>query len=203
MSLADTASAFATVFVAELPDKTMVATIVLVARYRHAVAVWLGATAAFALHVTVAVVAGSAVGRLPDRVVGLAVFLLFTGGAIAMLIAARRANGLDQLDALDQDQEARSNRSVLRAVGGSFAFVALAEWGDLTQIATAGLAARSDSPISIWFGALVALATVAAIAASLGRQLVARIPVQRIQYVAAGVFAALAVWSLVEVIRSS
>lgn len=203
MPVVETTSAFAAVFVAELPDKTMVATIVLVARYRHAVAVWLGATAAFAVHVTVAVTAGSLVGRLPERIVGVAVFLLFAGGAVAMLIAARRADGLDQLARLETDSASRPNRHALRAVAGSFAFVALAEWGDLTQIATAGLAARSDSRLSIWLGAIAALATVAAIAARLGRQLVGRVPVRQIQLVAAGVFAALALWTLGGVIRGT
>ena len=37
------ATAFATVFVAELPDKTMLATIVLSARFRRPLAVWIGA----------------------------------------------------------------------------------------------------------------------------------------------------------------
>ena len=59
--------AFATVFPAELPDKTMIATIVLVARYRRPLWVWIGAVAAFTVHVTVAVAAGSAIGLLPAR----------------------------------------------------------------------------------------------------------------------------------------
>ena len=75
--------------------------------------------------------------------------------------------------------------------------MALAEWGDLTQLATAGLAARSGSPVAIWVGALVALASVAALAATFGRQIVARVPIRRINYVASAVFASLAVWSIV------
>jgi Ca2+/H+ antiporter, TMEM165/GDT1 family len=84
------------------------------------------------------------------------------------------------------------------AVLGSFALVALAEWGDLTQLATAGLAARSDDPVAVWVGALAALASVAAIAATFGRQIVARVPIHRINYIASAVFAALALWTLVE-----
>jgi putative Ca2+/H+ antiporter (TMEM165/GDT1 family) len=74
--------------------------------------------------------------------------------------------------------------------------VALAEWGDLTQLATAGLAARSDDPLAVWVAALAALASVAAIAATFGRQIIARVPVHRINYVASRVFAALAVWTI-------
>jgi putative Ca2+/H+ antiporter (TMEM165/GDT1 family) len=76
----------------------------------------------------------------------------------------------------------------------------LAEWGDLTQLATASLAARSDSPVATGLGAYLALISVAAIAALAGRQIVARVPLHRINYIGATVFAALAVWSLIEVL---
>ena len=45
--ITDALRAFAAIFPAELPDKTMVASIVLVARYKHPLGVWLGAAAAF------------------------------------------------------------------------------------------------------------------------------------------------------------
>ena len=83
---------------------------------------------------------------------------------------------------------------------GSFALIALAEWGDLTQLATASLAAKSGEPVSTGVGALLALAAVAAIAAAFGRQLVARVPLHKINYVGAAVFAALAVWTLGELV---
>ena len=196
MSFGAAATAFVTVFLAELPDKTMVATIVLVARYRRPSAVWVGAVAAFTLHVTVAVVAGSAIGRLSDRVVGVAVFALFGSGAAAMLVAARRP-----VAASGGAEASVAGPSTFRAVTGSFGFVALAEWGDLTQLATAGLAARSDAPASVWIGAIAALTSVAGIAAISGQQIVRRVPVQRINLVAAVVFAALAAWTLADVVR--
>ena len=87
------------------------------------------------------------------------------------------------------------------AVTGSFGLIVLAEWGDLTQLATASLAARSDWPVATGVGAYLALISVAAIAALAGRQLVARVPLHRINYLGAAVFATLAVWSLVEVVR--
>ena len=63
MSIKDLFQAFATVFPAELPDKTMIATIVLVTRYWRPGWVWLGAVGAFTVHVVVAVAAGSAISR--------------------------------------------------------------------------------------------------------------------------------------------
>lgn len=185
--------AFATVFPAELPDKTMMATIVLVTRYQRPAPVWCGATAAFAVHVVVAVAAGSAISLLPKTPVHLVVAALFALGAILLFRAARRGE-LDDAE----DDSTQSGASAWSAVTGSFVLILLAEWGDLTQLATASLAARSGDAIGTGIGALAALASVAAIAVAFGRQLVARVPLQKVNYVASVVFAALAVWTVVE-----
>jgi putative Ca2+/H+ antiporter (TMEM165/GDT1 family) len=196
MSISDAARAFITVFPAELPDKTMVATIVLVARYRRPLWVWLGAAGAFAIHVVVAVAAGSALGLLPDVVVGTVVTAMFAVGAALLLRAARSADP-DAIEAVD----AEPTSSIRSTVAGSFGLVVVAEWGDLTQLATASLAADSGAPVSVGIGAWLALISVAAIAATFGRQLVARVPIHRVNYIGASVFAALAVWTATDVIR--
>ena len=195
MNLHSFLQAFATVFPAELPDKTMVATIVLVATYRRSLWVWVGAVAAFAVHVVVAVAAGSAISLLPETAVKLAVTALFTVGAIVLLRAARSADGAD-LDAAPAVEA-----TIWGTVIASFGLIVLAEWGDLTQLATASLAANSTSPVSTGIGAWLALASVAAIAATFGRQLVARVPLHRVNYVAAAVFAGLALFTLFELVR--
>ncbi len=192
MSIKDLLQAFATVFPAELPDKTMIATIILVTRYRRPGWVWVGAVAAFTVHVVVAVAAGSAISLLPDVVVKLVVATLFLTGAVLLFRAARSA----QDD--DTTAEVVASPTVRATVVGSFGLVVLAEWGDLTQLATASLAAKSGEPLSTGIGALLALAAVAAIAATFGRQLVARVPIHKVNYLGAAVFAALAVWTLVE-----
>jgi putative Ca2+/H+ antiporter (TMEM165/GDT1 family) len=197
MSIEHVLRAFATVFPAELPDKTMIATIVLVARYRRPLAVWLGAVIAFTVHVIVAVAAGSALSLLPDVIVKSVVAAMFLAGAVLLFRAARSAQANVDAAGLIADASTRS------AIVGSFGLVVLAEWGDLTQLATASLAATSGDPAGTGIGALVALASVAAIAAGFGRQLVARVPLHRVNYVGATVFAALAVWTLVELVRSS
>jgi len=81
---------------------------------------------------------------------------------------------------------------------GSFGLVVLAEWGDLTQLATASLAADSGDPVATGLGALLALVAVAGIAATFGRRLVARVPIHKVNYIGATVFAGLAAWTLVE-----
>lgn len=192
MSIRSFFQAFATVFPAELPDKTMIATIILVTRYRRPGWVWLGAVGAFTIHVIVAVAAGSAIGLLPDTVVKLVVATLFAVGAVLLFRAARNP------EAESIDTEVVPAATAKSAVFGSFGLILLAEWGDLTQLATASLAAKSGYPISTGLGALLALACVAGIAATFGRQIVARFPIERINYVGSAVFAALAVWTLLE-----
>jgi putative Ca2+/H+ antiporter (TMEM165/GDT1 family) len=194
MWISDLVRAFATIFPAELPDKTMVATIVLVTRYRRPGWVWVGAVSAFAVHVVVAVAAGSAIALLPDVVVKLVVAALFTVGAVLLFRAGSGA--AETVDAAEAPVVATARATVL----GSFGLVSLAEWGDLTQLATASLAATSSQPVATGVGALLALAAVAAIAAAFGRQLVARVPIRKINYIGAAVFAGLAVWTLVELV---
>jgi putative Ca2+/H+ antiporter (TMEM165/GDT1 family) len=194
MSTHDLLRAFATVFPAELPDKSMFATIVLVTRYRRPGAVWVGAVAAFAVHVVVAVLAGSAIGLLPDTVVQVVVAVLFALGAVVLFRAARRAEGADP------DADLPPGSGVRAAVAGSFGLIVLAEWGDLTQLATASLAARSTHPISVGVGAWLALAAVAAVAATFGRRLVDRVPLHKVNYLGAAIFAALATWTVAELV---
>jgi len=194
MALGSFAQAFLTVFPAELPDKTMVASIVLVARYRRPTAVWAGATLAFVVHVTVAVLAGRLVTLLPETPVQLAVAGLFAFGAVALLRAARASQAEE---AVTEDAAPAGN---LAAVGGSFALVIAAEWGDLTQLATASLAAGGGDPIGVGLGALLALSCVAALAVTVGRQLIARVPLHVVNLVAAAVFAGLAVVTLVRLV---
>lgn len=186
--------AFATVFLAELPDKTMVASIVLVARYRRPAAVWAGASAAFTVHVAAAVLAGRLLTLLPRSLVEAVVAGLFGVGAVVLLrgaLAARRRGA---------GTEEPPPSTARGALLGSFALVVTAEWGDLTQLSTASLAAGTASPLSVAAGALLALTSVAALAVTAGRQLLARLPLQVVRLVAAAVFAALAVAALVRLL---
>ena len=77
-----------------------------------------------------------------------------------------------------------------------------AEWGVLSQLATAGLAERVDDPVSVFAGAWAALLTVSALAVFLGRKLADRLPVALIRRVAAALFLAFAVVAAVETVRT-
>ncbi|SQD97125.1 MULTISPECIES: TMEM165/GDT1 family protein [unclassified Parafrankia] len=88
MSLTAVLVTFGVIFLAELPDKTMVASLVLGSRYRP-LYVWTGVAAAFAIHVTVAVAAGSAISLLPGRLVDAVAAVLFALGAVLVLREGR------------------------------------------------------------------------------------------------------------------
>lgn len=196
MNLAAAAQAFITVFAAELPDKTMVATIVLVTRYRHPLAVWAGAAAAFTLHVTVAVVAGSLLTLLPDLAVKLATAALFMTGAVLLWRSAtsQAAEARSELDTADGQL---APEPTWKAAVGSFGLIAVAEWGDLTQLATAGLAGSTGAPVAVAIGAVLALWSVCGLATIAGRSLIKVLPLEKVQRAASMVFAGLAVLTLV------
>lgn len=75
------ATVFALVFVAELPDKTAVACLVLGTRFPWRW-VLIGMAAAFLTHVVIAVAAGSLLSLLPPRPVEGVVAVLFVLGAV-------------------------------------------------------------------------------------------------------------------------
>ena len=84
MNLAVIATVFGLIFLAELPDKTALASLVLGTRYRSAY-VFAGVAAAFVVHVVLAVPAGSLLLLLPHRVIQTLVAVLFAVGAVLML----------------------------------------------------------------------------------------------------------------------
>ncbi len=71
----------------------------------------------------------------------------------------------------------------------------LAEWGDLTQILTANLAAHYHDPFSVAVGATLALWAVAGLAVVSGQSLLRLINIRTIRIVTAVVLVALAGWA--------
>ena len=197
LSLAVLLTVFVVVFPVELPDKTLVATLVLTTRYRGR-PVLAGVVAAFAVQVVIAVAFGSALTLLPGRVVAAVVALLFATGAVLLL-----REGFGAADD-DEAAEAAAEREQLpswRIAATSFGVLFAAEWGDASQLAVAALAARYADPLSVGLGAWLALAAVATIAVLVGGRVAHRLPVQLIQRVAGVVFAVFAVVALVELVR--
>lgn len=179
---------FGVVFLAELPDKTALAGLVLGTRYRASY-VFCGVAAAFVLHVALAIAAGSVLTLLPHRWVQGVVGLLFLAGAAVLLF--RKG---------DDEEEVRepADHSFWKVAGSGFMLILVAEFGDLTQIMTANLAARYDEPLAVGLGAVLALWSVALIGIFGGRLLMRWVPLALITKIAAAVMVVLAGFSLYE-----
>jgi putative Ca2+/H+ antiporter (TMEM165/GDT1 family) len=84
----------------------------------------------------------------------------------------------------------------------SFGVLFAAEWGDASQIATAGLVARQGEPFAVALGAWTALVSVAVIAVGAGKLLIRRVPVRIVHRVTGGVFVVFAVVAVIGAVTS-
>lgn len=229
MNLTLLAAVFGIIFVAELPDKTALASLMLGTRYRPGV-VFIGVAAAFALHVIIAVAAGSALSLAPRRIVEAVVATLFLAGAALMLRRSRDQHDDQQAPASSPPApapdagptdgapglhgamavltRARSQRAARRigfwkVAATSFGVLFVAEFGDLTQIATANLVARYHDPLTVGIGAVLGLWAVGGLAILGGRQLLRWVSLTWITRAAALIMAALGVVSAVHAIANA
>jgi Ca2+/H+ antiporter, TMEM165/GDT1 family len=194
--LAVIGTAFVLAFLAELPDKSMFASLVLGTRYRPSW-VWAGAAAAFAVHMAIAVTAGRLLALLPHRAVDAVVAGLFLIGSGYLWASSFRPEHRDGADAARQGGRAPS---FLRVAGTSFGVIFLAEWGDITQLTTANLAARYN-PFLVFAGATLGLWAVAAVAVSVGAKTLELIPMTWISRITATILLGLGIYTVVAAIR--
>jgi Ca2+/H+ antiporter, TMEM165/GDT1 family len=189
---------FAVTFVAELPDKSLFASLVLGTRYRPA-QVWLGVAAAFAVHVTVSVAAGGLLTLAPASVIDFISAGLFLAGAIWLLRSASRDENEPGPDAA---RMGAPPPGFGRVSGTAFTVVFIGEWGDVTQITTANFVARYHDPLVIGVAALAALWTVSALAVFGGAKLLARVPMRWVRLAGAVALTGLGIYNLVRAIAS-
>lgn len=182
---------FPIIFIGELPDKTMFASLVMATRGRPR-QVWLGAAGAFVVHVVIAVTLGLAIfAVLPHRAVEALVAVMFLFGAA---YAWREGTK-------DEEKVAEKEASRHGVVATAFIVIFIAEWGDLTQILTVNLAAKYHSPLSVGVGAVLALWAVAALAVASGQTLLRHMNISTLRKITAGVLLLLAAYSSYLAIR--
>lgn len=191
MSLAVAVTVFALLVPAELPDKTMIATIVLSTRFPPLM-VWLGVTAGFGVQSIVAVAAGGLVSLLPDTLVHGVTSGMFAIGAI-LLLRNRPSEEAEEREVDEELADEPAQPSSRRAFFTSFAVLVAAEWGDLSQILTANFAAKYGDPVAVFVGAWVGLSLVAGVGVVGGRALVRVVPLDWVRRLAAAGFATMAV----------
>ena len=185
---------FVLIFVAELPDKTMIATLIMGSRNRPLL-VWIGATAAFGVHAAIAVLAGRLLALLPHTWVEAVTALLFAAGAVYLLVVSEEA------EEAEGEEEVAEAPKGLRPIATAFVVIFVGEFGDLTQILTANLAAKYHDPWAVWVGAFAALMTVGALGAFGGKALLRVLPLAVIRKAGGVLLAGFAVYSVVTLIR--
>ena len=178
-------SVFGVIFVAELPDKTALAALVLATRHK-ALPVFLGAALALTVQSLVAIGAGELLSLLPQRPVHVGAGILFLITSVFMW----RRKGEEEDAAADR---IGAPLGFWRTAWLVFGVVFIAEWGDLTQLATAALAARYAAPVPVFIGATTALWAVVAIAVLVGSRAGKLLAPRVTQRVAAVVFAGVGV----------
>lgn len=180
-------SVFAVIFFLELPDKTALAALLMASRLRP-LPVFAGTALAFLLQSAVAVFAGSLLGFLPRAPVRIAAGLAFLVVAVILV----RRNFRQEVEAEQQEivREQRRHRSPFVT---AFLVVFIAEWGDLTQLATAALQARYQRALPVFLASTLALWSVTAIAVIVGNRLGAAIPQRPLELAAAGVTGAIGI----------
>ena len=189
-------TAFGLVLAVELPDKTLVATLVLTTRFR-AWPVFAGVCVAFAAQCVIAVGFGSLLTLLPETIVSVLVAVMFGVGA-ALLLREGFRTGDEAGD--DASRSGAVPVTFLRSALTSFGVLFAAEWGDASQLATAGLVARLGNPFAVGVGAFAALVSVAGLAVFIGAKLRSRIRPKLIQRAAGFVFAGFAVFALAQLL---
>jgi putative Ca2+/H+ antiporter (TMEM165/GDT1 family) len=177
---------FGVIFLAQLPGKSALTALVLSSRYRALPVLW-GAALALAAHSVIAVAAGGVLSLLPGRPVHVVAALLFLASAIFMWRG--------QTEESERPEASRSQGAVsfMRALGMSFTAIFVAEWGDLTQLATAALAVRYGEPVVVLAAAVLGLWAATAIAILIGGTLGYLLRPALVQRIAAAVFAGLGV----------
>jgi putative Ca2+/H+ antiporter (TMEM165/GDT1 family) len=155
------ATVFGVIFIAELPDKTALAALVLASRHRP-LPVFLGTSLALTFQSAIAVAAGSLLARLPTRIVHIGSGLIFVGCALLMWFRKQHDEEMDVKKA--------ETAGFWGALWTVFTIVFVAEWGDLTQIGTAGFQAKYHAWLTILLASTLALWCVAGIAVFVGNR---------------------------------
>jgi putative Ca2+/H+ antiporter (TMEM165/GDT1 family) len=184
-SLSVSLSTFTLIALAEIGDKSQLVCMALATRHRHWPVI-LGATTAFLVLNTLAVLFGAGVAAwVPEQV---------TAGLVALLFGAFGIHALGKQDYGESDDLAeRSGHGIFLT---TLLLIFVAEFGDKTQIAVAGLAGSFD-PLPVWLGATTALIMVSVLGVWAGRTVLQRLPLLWLHRISGGIFllfALLAAW---------
>lgn len=187
-------STFLLIFIAELPDKTAFATL-LMASKGHPIAIFIGVAAAFLVQTLVAICFGKVFSFLPPHWVHIGSGILFL--AFAVVAWLKREEQSEEASHQNNESAVPRSGSLMKEAAGAFIVIFIAEWGDLTQIATAALVAKYKSPWTIFSGAVLGLWSATALAIFVGNRAQKIVNPVLLQKIAAFAFAGVGIAILV------
>ena len=188
------------VFVAELGDKTQLAVVTQVCKYRRPWAVFLGATLALTAVTALGAVGGHVLGQIiPENILRTAAALAFV---VMGILIGREAIGTQGSTAPSGGEvpvcpESTSTDSPSRAqwdwkaFGSTLGLLFVAELGDKTQLAVLSLASKHGNTWSVFLGGTLALTLVTALGVVAGQGLCKLIPERVLLWTAAAAFVAM------------
>ena len=183
----------ALMFLLELPDKTMIATIVMSTKARPS-SIVVGASSAFVAQMGIAVAAGGLLTLLPARPKEFVVALLFLAGAAYLLFVSEKE--VEE----EGEEEAALERAGTRwrEVSTAFTVIFIGEFGDLTQIQAANFVARTHQPLEVFLASSIALIAISFVGAYGGRLLQRVVPLAKIRLGGGLIFAGLGIYTLIK-----
>lgn len=189
--LSSAGATFLLIALAEFGDKSQLVCMTLAARHRG-LPVVLGAVAAFAILNLLAVLFGAAVAAwLPEWIVTLAIAVLFA----VFGVGALRYSAEDEAEAIEE----KPGHGVFAT---TFLMIFLAEFGDKTQIAVAGMGSTANTG-AVWLGATLALASTSLLGVFAGRKLLHRLPLVWIHRISGAFFLLLALLATARLIHGT
>ena len=197
MSLALAATTTVLVIPAELPDKTFISCIVLASRNK-ALPVWIGGALALTVQALLAVVAGGLLALLPHTTVKIVVAVLFMAGAAYLIFVPEEA---EQEKGERLGDRAVAVASDWRVFFTTFTIVALAEFGDITQILIANLTARYRDPVAVFLGATVGFWIVSGLGVLAGRTITRVVPLSIVRRLSGCLLLGFGVWTIVSILK--
>ena len=171
---------------AEIGDKSQLVCMTLAARYNRGRSVLLGAVSAFIILNLLAVGFGATVAQfVPEKVVL---------GIVAIMFAAFGIHSLLNSEQEDEDEGEIKQHSTRSILATTFLLIFIAEFGDKTQIAVAGIAVASP-PVAVWLGATIALALTSALGVLAGKTILQKLPMALLHKISGIFFLALAAFA--------
>jgi len=182
---------FALILIVELPDKTMIATIVMSTRARPS-SIVTGASTAFVVQMGIAVGAGGLLTLLPGHVKDIVVAGLFLFGAGYLLLSREET----QEESAEEKARREEASTRWREIATAFGVIFVSEFGDLSQIQAANLTAKTHQPLEVFLAASLALVGLSFLGAYGGQYLQRYVPTKWLRVAGGVIFAGLGIYTL-------